>query len=390
MQLGEEQKRAVEMICSRARLGIVTGGPGTGKTTVLKMASAALASSRRPFMLLAPTGKAARRISEVTSLEASTIHRALASSRDGTLGGTIIIDEASMVDLELFAKVVRSTDISSRIILIGDANQLPSVAPGRVFGDLIETGAIPVVRLLEVHRSARDSWVCTNAPEILQGNISLEAKDDFTFIEAKSHKEVEDAVLRVYRELEDKGSSQILSPQNRGPCSTGALNRMLQEDRAKRKRPYEVNLGSFEKPFWLYSGDPVVQTKNNYRTQVFNGEIGTVILPEEDRGVPTGMIGAQFDSRIVHYAYDDVFKMLKQAYVLTIHKSQGSEWDTIVLVCHTAHQRMWSRQLLYTAVTRAKKKVIIIGERAAVRLALQNDQPANRRTTLKQRIEEED
>lgn len=385
MQLGTEQKQAVELICSGKKLGIVTGGPGTGKTTVLRSAAHALALRGSPFILLAPTGKAARRITEVTSLEASTIHRALAITPQ--LHGTVIIDESSMVDTELLGRVVRSLSPQSKLVLIGDANQLPSVSPGRVFGDLIESGVVPVVRLLEVHRAAQDSWVCKNAPKILKGDVDLASADDFVFIERKSANDVTTAVLEQYRlATENSKSVQVLTPQNQGLVSTSALNKALQGARAERLRPAGVNVGSSEKPWMIYSGDPLVQLKNNYQTMVFNGEIGTAVLPEEDRGVPAGMVGVQFDSRILKYAYAEVFEMLRHAYALTVHKSQGSEWDTIILVCHSVHSKMWSRQLLYTAVTRAKKKVVLIGERSAIAQALRNDRPANRLTTLKSRI----
>jgi len=342
--------------------------------------------------LVAPTGKAAKRMNEVTGRPASTVHRLLKFRPGGTpeYGPSnplpykvIIVDEASMLDTDLAAKLFQALDLSkSRVFFIGDANQLPSVAPGQVFDDLVQSGVIPVVRLTQVHRSMEGSWVCTNAPRVLQGEMSLGATHDFDFLEANSIQEIPEIVANLAVELNDGDiDHQILTAQNRGKIGVISLNEEIQGALGRGGVSMTSYFGGLGHEHQIYIRDKVMQLSNNYNLNIFNGEVGQVANIHKDQ-----MTVSFIDGGARNYQKDDVWK-LGLAYVISVHKSQGGEFDHVVVICHHEH-RMWSRSLLYTAITRAKKKVTIIGSREGVEHALYNTSGRYRDTGLKRRLAE--
>lgn len=404
--LDPSQLRAVELALT-ARVGIITGGPGVGKTTITRATLDRLDEARdnalrmdhtswtsnpvAPYLLAAPTGKAARRMSEATGREAMTIHRLLKYGMGKPWGHTrhyplatacVIVDEASMVDVELAAALFDAIDPeTTRLILVGDRNQLPSVGAGKVFADLISSGAVPVAELTTLHRSAAESWVCRNAPLVLEGSApDLRPLPDFQWANVPTAYAAAQAALSWSRQME----AQILIPQRTTDCGTNAVNRLVQaETNPKRQGEAAVTVkgrdeaGSYE----IRPRDRVIQTKNDYDRDVMNGETGVVLDVTE-----TGAVTVDFDGREVVLTGLDVHR-LQLAYALTIHKSQGSEWPWVVVVCHSSHTHMLSRALLYTAITRAKKGVVLVGDEKGLERALGNDRDARRNTTLAQRIQ---
>lgn len=363
--LDPSQERAVELMLE-APIGVVTGGPGRGKTTIVKHALEELDLRGETVALASPTGKAARRLMEATGREASTVHRLLGWTPNGWIhtadnpvqADVVIVDESSMLDLELAAALFAAT-VRSRLILVGDVDQLPSVGPGRVLGDLIDSGRVPVARLEVLHRAALKSWVCRNAPKVLAGEEpELAECDDFRFVECSDSGEVADAV--VHFATESKGELQILTPQNPGPAGTVKLATRIQEGlNPKRRGEFSWKVGDFE----LRIRDRVIHTRNDYQLGVFNGEVGEVVFIDAERLV------VAFDERQVEYNRGQA-EALRLAYALTIHKFQGSEAAHVCVVCHSTHAYSLSRALLYTGITRAKKSVLLIGNRQGIKAAL--------------------
>ncbi len=381
-QLTPDQQAGADLIL-RADIGIITGGPGTGKTFLLNYAIRTLALTlQQKALLLAPTGKAARRMSELTGQEASTIHRALHTLANETKPDVIIVDESSMMDINLLADLIPFAG-ASRMIFIGDVNQLPSVGPGCVFRDLIDSGVIPTVRLTEVHRSSANSWVCGNAPLVLTGKMDLSPAGDFSFVQASTVDDVILATRKIFELEQKKGRKfQILSPMHKTPAGIRNLNIVLQSARASALGLDEDNAAVcfHSRSDLFFVGDAVLHTKNNYQLNVFNGETGVV------REISSHGLVVEYDKRFVRYTAISVEEELSLAHVMSVHKSQGSEYDSVAVVCHDAHQSMWSRQLLYTAITRSKSMVYLVGTKSAIEGALRNDSPQNRITTLKERI----
>lgn len=384
MELNDQQLRAADMMRSkgnnRTRIGVLTGGPGTGKTTVLKSVADA---SDLNCVFAAPTGKAAKRIAEVTRAQASTIHRLLGQERlnchiehmEKLPHTRIIVDEASMLDVNLAARLLAAVADHASIFFVGDVNQLPSIGAGSFLDDLIESGVVPVVRLTEVHRSAAESWVVRNAPLVIQQRVpDLEWAEDFEYHEASSEFAVGEAVLNVaMNALRAKESIQILTPQRAGNIGTMALNNRIQSRLFKKRKTLRV------KGQEIGPGDNIIQTWNNYDLEVFNGEAGVVLE------VTKSGCTVDFEGRSVVYSLDEAQDIML-AYALTIHKSQGSEWDNVVVVCHSAHSYMWNPRLLYTALTRARKKVILVGDDAGISVACSDKRTLERTTTMKDRI----
>lgn len=391
MQLDPSQEVAVELVCS-SPFAIVTGGPGTGKSTCLRVALDRMDARRQVYALASPTGKAAKRMTEATGREASTIHRLLGWTRWGwehnkdnpIEADAVIIDEASMLDVELSEALVDALAPHTRLVLVGDANQLPSVGPGRVLADLVEAGNVPVARLTHVHRAAAESWVCRNAPRVLSGlELELAPCHDFRFLEVEDAEAAARAIGGLVTEPAYRGA-QVLAPQRTTACGVEALNRQLQAQLNPSDTRAAWTLG--ERTF--RRGDRVIQAVNNYKLVsttgllgVFNGEVGEVVDVAEDR------MTVDFGDRKVPYSKLDASD-LELAYALTVHKAQGSEFPWVVCVVHSAHTYMLTRQLFYTAITRAKKGVVIVGNRKGLHAATAAKAPPRRNTTLIQRMRE--
>jgi exodeoxyribonuclease V alpha subunit len=390
MNLDASQELAVALMTSTP-FCVVTGGPGTGKSTTLRVALDRMDQKGELYALASPTGKAAKRMAEVTGRPACTIHRLLAYGQGRPWGfdadcplpfDAVIIDESSMLDVELCCALVSACRPETRIILVGDANQLPSVGPGRVLADLVESGSVPVARLTTVHRAAAESWVCTNAPKVLaEQPLDLATRHDFRFVEAESAAQVAEAVTKLV--TGEFVGAQVLVPQHTTECGVAALNKALQQalNPSKGNADLEMKLG--DKTF--RNGDRVIQTVNAYKLDegmgVFNGEVGTITA------CTSSMLTVDFGDRPVQYMKGEALG-LELAYALTVHKSQGSEFPVVICVVHSSHTFMLTRPLFYTAITRAKKGVVIVGNRKGLEAALKGKDPPKRNTGLVTRMAE--
>lgn len=391
-----DQERAIDLICSDHRCVIITGGPGTGKTTILKSALRDARIFNKDVALAAPTGKAAKRMESVIGRPAKTVHRLVGWDGESFSAGQyltediIFVDEASMLDVEMAYYLMRSLTQRTRLILIGDVDQIPSVGPGSVLRDLIDSQAVPVVALKTLHRAAKESWICTNAQKIIQGEEpDYETREDFEAFELTGMNDIIDKVITLLddnRQAFYEGRFQFLTPQRVGDLGADVLNHLVAEHmNSKRKTEtdcFEVADSRNTMQHTIYVEDRVIHVQNNYQLKVFNGEIGTVM------SIKGGRVVVQYPERLVTYTQAQAQFELRLAYVLTVHKAQGSEWDTVAVLCHGSHSRMWNRQLLYTAVTRAKKKVYLIANAEGVGTALRCNNPRERFTTLPARIKE--
>jgi len=407
--LDEEQREAVVQALQKKVL-VITGGPGTGKTTLLTSLLALLRESDISFALAAPTGRAAKRMAEMSGEEARTIHRLLEyDPRDHRFQrkennplkvDVVIIDEASMVDLFLMDHLLRAVDPRSHFILLGDVDQLPSVGPGSVLRDLIESGVVPVVVLRRIFRQARESLIVTNAHRILHGQPPLygdgKTRSDFVFIARQSEEEILEAIkglvksLRVqgFQELRDFlrfnpstlrpfNEVQVLSPMHRGLLGTMHLNRELRNLLNPEGESVERGGSLFR------LGDRVMQLRNNYDKGVFNGDMGKIVTIDNAEGE----LCVDFYGRPVSYAFEEL-EELSLAYATSIHKSQGSEYPVVIIPLHTSHYPMLYRSILYTAVTRGKELVVLVGSQKALWMAIRNVRVEQRFTGLKERLME--
>lgn len=399
LERDESQEKAIDLICKRSgagpRVGVITGGPGTGKTTCLKRALEALGPGCK-VELAAPTGKAAKRMKQATGVDARTIHRLLewkpfkgfSRNADAPIDAdVIVVDEASMIDIELAAALFDAVGPRSRLVLVGDVNQLPPVGPGRPFADMIASGLVPVARLTKLHRSARDSWVARNAPAVLRGEpLELGECKDFRYVHCEHAGEIMGNVRAEVERLRAlQLESQVLIPQSTGKAGTEVGNAELQS--VFNPLPAGVR---FEDAAYLprksgpiRENDRVIQTKNDYTLDVFNGDIGDVVSIEKGKVV----VNVQDDGGVREVAYTlEQTNSLYLAYALTIHRSQGSEWPWIVCVVHSTHTFMLTRQLLYTAITRAREGVVIIGDDRGIKTALSVGRVPERNSTLIERM----
>jgi exodeoxyribonuclease V alpha subunit len=396
--LAGQQREAIRRGLT-SRVLVITGGPGTGKTTLVRGIVAILAAKGQEVLLAAPTGRAAKRLAEATGREAKTVHRLLEYNPltrtfergpDRPLeADLVILDEASMLDTALAYHAVKAMPPGGRLVLVGDVDQLPSVGPGRVLADLIDSGAVDVVRLTEIFRQAATSLIVRNAHRVNAGEMpdlgagAARADADFYFIDRREPEAVVETVVHLVCDRIPQGFGfdplediQVLTPMNRGPLGTETLNRLLRERLNPGPAP-EVARGA--RSFRV--GDKVMQIRNNYELDVFNGDLGRVagIDAEDER------VRLVFDGRTVHHEFASLDE-LTLAYACSIHKSQGSEYPCVVVPVHTTHWVMLQRNLLYTALTRAQKLVVLVGEARAIAVAVRNRKTRDRYTLLAERL----
>jgi exodeoxyribonuclease V alpha subunit len=395
LQLAALQREAVARALTEKVL-VITGGPGTGKTTLLRAALDILQRKRVRVALAAPTGRAAKRMTEATGLPAQTIHRLLAFNprsgsfahrRDRTLEAEVlVVDEASMLDVVLAHHLFAALAPGTRLVLVGDIDQLPSVGPGNVLSDVIASGRVPVVRLTEVFRQAAASRIVAGAHRIRQGLAPQNSPGkggDFYFLE----EEPERVTARVVRLVADDiprrlgvdpaRDIQVLCPMNRGRAGSQELNEALQ---ARLNPDGAETVQGWKK---LRVGDRVMQIANDYERDVYNGDLGRITAARPD----SGEVLVDFDGRSVTYEARDLDSLML-AYACSIHKAQGSEYPVVVVPLVPSHWPLLARNLLYTAVTRGKRLVLLVGSRRALYRAVKNDTPVLRRTKLAQRLRE--
>ena len=397
--LAQEQRDAIYASLEHG-VFVLTGGPGTGKTTVVKGILNVLEKAGCRILLAAPTGRAARRLAESAGHPAATVHRLLEyqPTGDGLCFGkdesdpldaeAIIIDEASMLDIRLTYHLLKAVPGGCRLIFVGDVDQLPSVGAGSVLKDMIRSQKMPVVRLENVFRQAEISPIVRNAHRINRGQMPEfipGVGSEFSLTEFTSEQEAADFVARTYAQLTADGDwrrVQVLSPMHKNPCGVQNLNKLLQQyinPPASNKQ--EVSIPGNV----LRLGDKVMQIRNNYEKDVFNGDIGRIIKIEGKN--VTVAFPERPEGDYVTYAQGEV-EDLQLAYAMSVHKSQGSEYPCVLLVMVQSHYIMLQRNLLYTAVTRAKNKVMIVGNKNAVRTAVENDKTKKRYSLLAERLQE--
>jgi exodeoxyribonuclease V alpha subunit len=399
LELAATQRDAIRQAATQKAL-VVTGGPGVGKTTIVRGILETFAAKGLRCALCAPTGRAARRLGETTGREAKTIHRLL--EFDPALGGfkrdrdhhldldLLVVDEASMVDVALMNQLLRAVPRWACLVLVGDVDQLPSVGPGTVLADVIASRAVPVVRLTEIFRQAGQSGIVRAAHRVNHGELPESAPDDrgdFFFVETREPAAILDRIVALVREriprrfgLDPFRDIQVLTPMNRSELGARNLNARLQEVLNPSPRGPAV-----ERYGWKYRvGDKVLQTVNNYQKEVFNGDIGRVAAIDElDQE-----LAAEFDGRQVLYDFGELDE-LTLAFACTIHKAQGSEYPAVVIPLHTQHYVMLQRNLLYTGITRGKRLVVLVGSRQALAAAVKRQDTARRYSALARRLQDE-
>jgi exodeoxyribonuclease V alpha subunit len=391
LQLSPSQREAIETALGHG-LVVLTGGPGVGKTTVLRALLTILAAKGVRPLLAAPTGRAAKRMTEATGLEAKTLHRLLEinprngqfrrSERHPLEGDLLVIDEVSMVDVLLMAHVLRAVPPTMAVLLVGDADQLPSVGPGQVLADLIRSDAVVVTRLREIHRQAAASRIITTAHAINAGEVpsfDTGPDSDCFFIEADDPETARQRLLQVVAQriprrfgLDPVRDVQVLCPMNRGALGARALNVDLQ---ARLNPTPPATLERFGTRFAV--GDKVMQTENDYDRDVYNGDLGVITAIDVDEAT----VSVEVDQRTVVYEAGDLDQLVL-AYATTIHKAQGSEYPAVVVPVTTQHYTMLQRNLIYTAITRGRRLVVLVGQRRALAIAVRGRVQGHRWTRL--------
>lgn len=391
IQLASQQQKAVAATLSE-KVQIITGGPGTGKSTITNAILKVLEKLTEKIVLTAPTGRAAKRMSEITGKKAKTIHTLLEfdfknggfkHKKDNPLDlDVIIVDEASMIDTLLMNQLLKAIPSHAKLILVGDVNQLPSVGPGNVLKDLIASSKISVSTLTEVFRQAQGSRIIMNAHRINEGtfpDIRFLKESDFFFIEAKEQehllREIKTLVLQRLPQkygFDPIQDIQVLAPMKRGMIGTENLNSVLQNE----LNPSDKPLMRYGRRF--HNKDKVMQIRNNYKKEVFNGDLGFI----KEIDFIEQQVTISFEEREVVYEFSELDELIL-AYAVSIHKSQGSEYPCIVIPIHTAHYKLLNRNLVYTGVTRGKKFVVLVGSKQALFFAIKNDEVKKRYTGLK-------
>ncbi len=397
LQLSGEQAAAVLAAC-REKVLIITGGPGTGKTTIVSLILDLYRQLGAKVLLMAPTGRAAKRLAETTGAEASTIHRALEFSpqtggfrrnvAEPLKADVVIVDEVSMVDIFLMYHLLRAVPPDARLLLVGDAHQLPAVGPGNVLKDLLQSGVVPVARLTQIYRQARESLIVVNAHRVNQGAFPVLPQrfgtGDFVFQELEDPEQLHQVLLDLVCTYLPKEYGfdpvkdiQVITPMHRGRLGVAALNQDLQA----RLNPHSPVFPFGDRH--LRQHDRVMQLKNNYFKEVFNGDQGLVwgYDPESRR------LSVNFEGRLVTYEPTER-EELTLAYAVTVHKAQGSEFPAVVLVLTTQHYMMLQRNLLYTALTRGRRLLVLLGSKKALGMAIANDRPVKRFTDLAAKLQQ--
>lgn len=396
IELADKQKEAVRSAVTN-KITVITGGPGTGKTTITRAILEIFSLITNKIFLAAPTGRAAKRMSEATGYTAKTIHRLLEfnpfdggfkrSDKNPLACDVLIIDEASMIDNSLMYHLLKAVPETAAVILIGDTDQLPSVGAGNVLKDIINSRVFPVIKLDEIFRQSQSSKIVMNAHNIINGKCPKVDKDftpdsDFFFFQEDDVKQIFDGIITMVKsevpedaDFDPVRDVQVLSPMNKGVMGTIALNEALQD--ALNPDGFEIaRMGRR-----LRVGDKVMQIKNNYSKNVYNGDIGII----SDIDTENQVVAVEFDDIPKSYEYSELDE-LTLAYAVSIHKSQGSEYPIVIMPITMNHYIMLQRNLIYTGVTRGRRLVIIIGSPAAMKIAVKNNKVAERNTRLEQRL----
>ena len=400
-QANKEQSLAIEKSLLDKVL-VITGGPGTGKTTVIKAITNLYNNLGLEMILGAPTGRASKRLSEITNHKATTIHRMLEydwgsggflkDSSNPLTADCVIVDESSMLDIYLTSSLLRAIPDTCTLIMVGDVDQLPSVGPGNVLRDIIHSGRVTVVRLTQIYRQNEKSLIVQNAHRINEGNLPVEGImdiknkviPDYLFIEESDPENCVNKILELCKNripiqygLDPINEIQVISPMQRGTLGVRNLNISLQEVLNPSTGNENFNIG--ERSFRI--GDKLIQLRNNYEKNIFNGDIGII----QNCDISNSTIKVVYDSNLIEYSFNELDE-LTHAFAITVHKSQGSEYPAVIIPLHTQHYPMLQRNLVYTALTRAKQLVVFIGTKKAMSIAVRNGDVKRRYSLLSERL----